>query len=196
MEPDDLGQDKEFLDQIAISVRNIICATFPQATAAEREDIEQEVKLKIWKMASDGKKIGNFRSYLWRVVYTTTLDVLGGRMNAAAYSGDRPADDGQDIFGRLDLLSPEALIEKKELSGMLASAIDSLPRRRRLVINLYLAEMSMEEIADFLGWSNNKVVHLFYRGLGDLRREVRQRTKHPRLKALGFQEKSSVIGEE
>lgn len=188
---DEFAQGKEFLDGISISVRNIICSSFPQATAPEREDIEQEVKLKIWRMASRGKKVGNFRSYLWRVVYATTLDVLGERMNASSFK-EWFSEDRQDLLQKLDLLSPEVLVEKKELNAMLLKVLDSLPQKRRVVIRLYIADMRLNEIADFLGWSQDKVVHLFYRGLEDLKRAVRRRTDHHGLGVLDFKKKPAL----
>jgi RNA polymerase sigma-70 factor (ECF subfamily) len=168
MQLEALIKEKEFLQKISASIKNIICANFPHTTSPEREDIEQEVKLKIWKMASGGKKIGNLRSYLWRVVYTTTLDVIGKRINMASLKGWSGGDD-QNFIQQLDLVSPESLIEKKELKMMIEKAIDSLSQKRRLVIKLRLAEMSVVEMADFLGWSQNKVTHLLYRGLIDLK---------------------------
>jgi RNA polymerase sigma-70 factor, ECF subfamily len=170
MDLEDLIRDEQFLNKISASVRNIICAHFPHTSASEREDIDQEVKLKLLKMAARGKGIRNLRSYLWRVVYTTTLDVIGKRLEQLPAGND----DGEApwlVAGRLDFVSPERLAEQGELKRMLERAIESLPERRRLVVRLHLTGMGLEESAEFLGWSQNKVRHLLYRGLAELRGE-------------------------
>ena len=59
----------------------------------------------------------------------------------------------------------DSLIERFE------SAVAELPRRRRIVLKLHLQEMSLEEIYGFLGWSQNKVRHLLYRVIADLKKQ-------------------------
>ena len=72
---------KRFLDEISSSVRAILLKNFPGIAGPEREDIEQEIKLKLWKMVRRGKDIRNLKSYLGRMVYTTALDVIAKRGN-------------------------------------------------------------------------------------------------------------------
>jgi len=175
MELEDLLKDVHFLGKISASIRNIICGNFPQTTAGEREDIDQEVKLKLWRLATGGKKIGNIRSYLWRVVYTTALDVISKRLNSMPFE-EALETEHLWLSDRLDLLPPDRLMEKRELKGMIESAVESLPEKRRLVIKLYLTGMGIEDAAAFLGWSENKVRHLLYRGLHELREEFEEGT--------------------
>lgn len=167
-------KSKKFLDDIASSVKNILYANFPNTTPEEREDIEQEVKLKIWQTASNGKKIRNLRSYLWRVVYTTALDIIQKRMISVSREQIIRQIDALNI-SRFELISPECLIEKKELAEIIKKEIHSLPPRRRSVLELHLSGMNLEEIAVFLGWSDNQVRHLLYRGIQDLTEKINNR---------------------
>ncbi|MDH4273173.1 MAG: hypothetical protein OEW18_14460, partial [Candidatus Aminicenantes bacterium] len=80
MDLETLLKTKTFLGDISVSIRNILLASFPEMSREEKEDIDNEVKMKLWKKAAGGKKIDNLRSYLWRVVYTTALDLIGERM--------------------------------------------------------------------------------------------------------------------
>jgi RNA polymerase sigma factor (sigma-70 family) len=182
VKPGDLASNKEFLGAISISVKNIICSSFPHATPQEREDIEQEVKAKIWKIASSGKKVRNLRSYLWKVVYTTTLDVLGERLNMISLE-DWSAGDRGELLQKMDLDSPAEVVERHEMERILDSAIESLPRKRRIVLRLYLAEMSIDEMADFLGWSRDKVAHLLYRGIDELKAKIGRELRIEKLKS-------------
>ena len=55
-----------FFDEVSLSVKKIVFASFPGLTEEEREEIDQDVKLKLLKMAARGKKIANPRSYIWK----------------------------------------------------------------------------------------------------------------------------------
>ena len=173
-----LLKTKKFLDEMAISVKNIIYSAFPSTTPEEREDIEQTVKLKIWRKISRGKKIENLRSFLWKIVYTTTLDILDERMQTI------PPEEIQE---RADSLirfqdrpeSPELLVESKETKAALIESVKALPARRRTVVQLWLSEMTLEEISAYLGWSGNQVRHLLYRGIQDLKDKVNSCNQRP-----------------
>ena len=80
MDLETLLKTKTFLEDMSVSIRNILRANFPEMSREEKEDIDNEVKMKLWKKAAGGKKIDNLRSYLWRVVYTTALDLIEERM--------------------------------------------------------------------------------------------------------------------
>jgi len=79
MDLESLFGTREFLDELSVSIRNIILSSFPNLTSQEKEEVDIDVKLKLWKKVARGKKIDNLRSYLWRVVYTTALDVIAER---------------------------------------------------------------------------------------------------------------------
>jgi DNA-directed RNA polymerase specialized sigma24 family protein len=48
-----------------------------------------------------------------------------------------------------------------------------LPENRRLAVGLHLRGMTTDEIADLMEWSEPKARNLVYRGLKDLRGELR-----------------------
>jgi len=172
MDLETLLRSKKFLEDIANSVKNIIFANFPRTSQEEREDIEQEVKLKIWQAASNGKKITNLRSYLWKVVYTTALDLINERLLNTSDEEIIKQIDALNI-SRLEPLSPELLLQKREHAEILKNGIHSLPPRRKAVLELYLSGMNLEEITEFLGWGQNEVRHLLYRGIQELAERVR-----------------------
>lgn len=155
-----LARTPEFIEELARSVQAILLRRFPGIAGEDLEDIEQEVKLKIWKMAAGGKNIRHFRSYLWKTVYTTALDVLDGRPERLAEEGQAATDVPDSSAG-----SPDRALAVKE-------AIAGLPRRRRQVVDLHLEGLDLEESAKRLGWSTNRVRHLFYRARQDLKQKL------------------------
>jgi RNA polymerase sigma factor (sigma-70 family) len=166
MTPWPMPETEKLLVEISSSIRAIMARRFPSLTISEREDVEQDVRLKLWKIWTSGKKIDRLESYLWKVVYTTALDLLEGKRNEipleAACGPGRPAGepavkiDWEDADARLDL----------------NRRLEALPQNRRLVVKLHLAGMDLAETAAHLGWSRAKVRHLFYRGLDDLKRMI------------------------
>jgi RNA polymerase sigma factor (sigma-70 family) len=175
MDLETLLKTKEFLDELSVSVRNIILASFPNMTPEEKEDVDHEVKLKLWRKVARGKKIDNLRSYLWRVVYTTALDLIVGRRNHLPLERilEQAETDGR---APQELLSSNHASEAREHRLRLEKAVNALPERRKIVARLYFSGQDIAQIADSLRWRQNQVRHLLYRGLADIRRAVSEET--------------------
>jgi RNA polymerase sigma factor (sigma-70 family) len=168
-----LLQTKRFLDDISRSVRSILLKNFPGIAGPEREDIEQEIKLKLWKMVRRGKDIRSLKSYLGRMVYTTALDVIAKRRNHVSL-------DNLTAEGRAAALiddsrpGPEAQAVRGQMKDRIRAVVDRLPERRRTVLKLHLTGEGIDQMAGHLGWSSHRVRHLLYRGLGDVRKKLEE----------------------
>jgi RNA polymerase sigma-70 factor (ECF subfamily) len=172
IEPDELVKTKQFLEDVTASVHSIVHKKFPEIDGGDREDIEQEVKLKIWRIVSHGKKIDNIKSYLWKVVYTTALDIMETKLkNLSLEDYFEMAESGHSTAG--DVGGHESGINKDDLKMVLEKIVDALPPKRRTILKLHLAGMDIDEMADFLNWTHHKVRHLFYRGLQDLKAKLK-----------------------
>jgi len=194
MDLETLLQTKEFLDELSVSVRNIILASFPNMTAQEKEDIDHEVKLKLWRKVARGKKIDNLRSYLWRVVYTTALDLITDRKDNLPL--ERILDMAEEN-GRAPqaLIAPDHDPEVRERKLRLEDAVNSLPERRKAVARLYFSGQNIPQIAGSLRWRENQVRHLLYRGLADIRKTIGGETTAGGLKrGLDFSETGNKKG--
>lgn len=166
-----LLQTKRFLDDISRSVRVILLRKFPGLAGPEREDIEQEIKLKLWKMVRRGKNIRNLKSYVGRMVYTTALDVISKRQNHVSFE-DLPIEGRSTALIDGSAAGPEALAEQGQMKDRIRAAVDGLPERRRAVLRLHLTGEGIEQMAGRLGWTSHRVRHLLYRGLGDVRKKL------------------------
>lgn len=165
-----------FLDELSLSVKKIIFGNFPNLSVEEKEEIDQDVKLKILKMAAGGKKIGNFRSYVWKMVYSTALDVIARRSPALCLDDVLQARESP-VESFVDTLSPEYLFEEKELLALTVKAIDALPSRRKAAVLCHLQGLSLEETAVYLGESLNAARHLLYRGLEEVKGRISERSE-------------------
>jgi RNA polymerase sigma-70 factor (ECF subfamily) len=166
------------IHEYSFLIRAAIRKTSPRIDESQMDDIEQEVKLKIWKeILKSEKKILNLGSYIWKVTYTTTCRIMKTiskeRKMAWSQSGEsqHPVGAGVQEKGA----SPNHRLEKKETMEIIRDTIDSLIESRRAVLKLYLMGMDQMEISQFFGWSEDKVRNLISRGLADLRNAIRER---------------------
>jgi len=166
------------VERFAFLIRTAIRKTCPSIGGADMADIEQEIKIKIWKEISRSEKIiHNLGSYIWRVAYTTTSRMM------KEWSRERKTvrlgvDDGSERpieppASKADL--PDDCYEKKELSEIVRDSVECLIDSRRQVVKLYLAGMSCEEITEFFGWTEGKARNLLSRGLADLKDKLREK---------------------
>jgi len=162
------------IEEISDHIRHIIKQKLPNTKTEEREDISQEVKFKIWKMISRGKKINNLRSYLWRVVFTTAVDILETKIKFTSFEEKIEPDYSNPLLQSQDE-NFAARLEKKEFRLHVEKTINDLSPNRRLVIKMHLTGMNIREIAEFLNWSESKTNHLYYRGVEDLRKQLRDK---------------------
>ena len=168
---------QHIIDMFSSLIRYVIAANLHKTDNVNLEDIEQEVKIKIWKFLNKGKKVDNLPSYIKRVAYTATIDELRkmrkqnpvseteGLKNIYAVSRIKELGNPED--------SPEFLIEGREMRETLKGLIDSLSENRKQVLRLYLVGMSVEEICEIFDWDKTKVRHLLYRGIDDLKDKMR-----------------------
>jgi RNA polymerase sigma factor (sigma-70 family) len=166
------------INDYAYLIRSAIRKTSPQISASDMDDIEQEVKIKIWKqILNSEKKILNLGSYIWKVTYTTTCRVmkkLTTERNLAIGHYNGAHNFEEKIVRSKDSL-PDSQLEKKELMIIVKECVDALMESRRAVLKLHLMGMDHREISQFFGWSEGKVRNLISRGLEDLRNSLKER---------------------
>ncbi len=134
------------------------------------DDLFQEVKIKIWRVLSREKRINNFASYIRKIVDSTVIDQLRKvKRQETVYNHEK-----EKKITEQKTKYAFAALHGGELKEIIARALDTLLESRRKAVRLYLMNMSLEEIAAFCGWSKDKTRNLLYRGLADLRNELRR----------------------
>jgi len=143
----------------------------PQQKGIDPDDVFQEVKIKIWKILNDEKKIGNYASYIKKIVDSSVIDQIRRmrREEHILYSEmqKRIAEKG-NIYQRDE-------IDDLKMKKILEQAVDSLLESRRKAVKLHLLNMSLEEISEFFNWSRHKTRNLLYRGLSDLKQKLKDK---------------------
>jgi RNA polymerase sigma factor (sigma-70 family) len=174
---------KTVVERFALLIRQVIQKNLHRNDGIDPEDIEQEVRLRIWVFLKKGKKIENLPSYIKKVAYSTTIDELRKAMKqrpskqpeemrrifSGASSVCRPAED----------FSPEGRFEGGEARDVVWAMVNTLSDNRKRVLKLFLSGLSLEEIGVSLKWEKTKVRHLYYRGIDDLKQRIRSQAERP-----------------
>lgn len=137
--------------------------------ALDYDDISQEVILKLWKVTSNEKKIKHYSSYIKKVVNSTIIDylrksrrqqqVISSKMQERLFekrAAFKEKDDQKNLF-------------KKKIYG----AVEHLIESRKKVVKLYLLDLTIEEISILFNWTEDKTRNLLYRGLSDLKKNLK-----------------------
>jgi len=170
------SQISEVIENFSFLIRRIVANHVFQKDGIDLEDIEQEVKIKIWTFLKKGKKVDKLPSYIKKVALTTTIDELRKMLKQ---SPSRELPDLKKLYsygcledGGKEAWSPEHLLRNKEMGLLIQEAVESLGENRKRVLRLYLRGMSVEDISNSLSWDKTKVRHLLYRGIDDLRQKI------------------------
>ncbi len=177
--PPEAAEDRfnAILDLYDGFLRSTIARICPNDLGLQVSDILQEARLQLWRAIESEREIVHRGSYIYRIAISVTLRAIH-RAKARREQQLRLADDDEP-GGAFEMPatdprhSPEAVAERSELIARIEQALGRLPENRRLATGLYLKGMTTVEIADLMGWSEPKARNLAYRGLNDLRQQLR-----------------------
>jgi len=170
---------EEVLREYGVVLRRAVERLAPGNVGASVDEIEQEARIRLWKALERGTDVANFPSYLCRVAFTATIDAIRDlkARKEDPLEGNRNASGnglpGQDPVAHG--LSPEDRLLERERTARLRSAVAALAEPRRTAVRLHLRGFRPEEVGRMMGWSPSKARNLAYRGLEDLRSELRRR---------------------
>jgi RNA polymerase sigma-70 factor, ECF subfamily len=163
---------EEILIRFSGFIRAAIRRYHPEKFGIDLEDVLQDVKIKVWKLLHDEKKIENYSSYIKKIVETSVIDQFRRfKREEGIYLHEierRIRENGGS--GPYD--SPYFEMDLKDLVGR---AVNGLIESRRKVVQLYLLNMSIEEISLYFHWSRDKTRNLLYRGLCDLKKILKEK---------------------
>jgi RNA polymerase sigma-70 factor (ECF subfamily) len=142
----------------------------------EAKDVVQDVFFELWKKRDTlviGDKIG---AYLYRLVYTHSINVLNHKKVELKYSNAVVELNDHKIKFYESEINNDIIrnIEEKEIKDEINTAIDKLPGKCRKAFKLsYLYDLRNKEIADVMNVSLRTVEAHIYKALRILRRELK-----------------------
>jgi RNA polymerase sigma factor (sigma-70 family) len=119
-------------------------------TAADRDDLVQEIAFAIWRALPHFRGECSERTFTFRIAHNRAVTYLtqrraqrAGLMDVANVAGTAPG--------------PEAGLVREQQGARLRRAVHSLPLLYRQVVTLMLEDMEYDEIAQVLGISESNV---------------------------------------
>lgn len=145
-------------------------------SAADAEDLAQEVFLRVYRAKESYEPTARFSTWIYRITANASLNFLRGKKARRKVSGPLPAGDDDDPapdFEDADALAPGDRMEKDELARVLRGIVDALPERQRMAIVLNKYEgQSYEDVAAAMDMSVMAVKSLLTRARVNIKEKL------------------------
>jgi RNA polymerase sigma-70 factor (ECF subfamily) len=137
---------------------------------AEREEICQEIFIKVYQHLSTFKFNSKMSTWIGRIAFNTSMNHLRKEKltlfddfyNCAGLEERRQV---QPDKLPVDQISPDLLSENEELHRIIQESVSELPAQYRLIITLFhLDELSYQEIAAITGLAEGTIKSHLFRG--------------------------------
>ena len=138
----------------------------------DADDVEQEVRIRLWRALERDPNALLPASYIQRVV----LSVLVDAVRRAQVRPTEPLPEFESADTELPLQSasrPERRAVDAERIACFAAAMAELPPRRRHPLQLYLQGFTLPELAPLCDLTADAARKLVYRGLDELKTRLR-----------------------
>jgi RNA polymerase sigma factor (sigma-70 family) len=139
------------------------CVRSYAKSAAERQDLEQDIALGIWRALPSFRHECSERTFVLRIAHNQALSSLTRRRG-------RPQTDELDDEAKDEGPDPEMLADLSQRMRAVFRAIHALPFGQRQVLVLALEGLSHEEIGEVLGISVGNVAVRVSRARADLKK--------------------------
>jgi RNA polymerase sigma-70 factor (ECF subfamily) len=136
-------------------------------------DILQEVFLKVWKNRQQFKGNSALFSWIYRIAYNETMQVIQKEKKHQSYPLDLPLVAFQHTSEHFGKITPE------EISTWLFQAIETLPEKQRLVFEYkYFQELKYEEIAVLTGGTTGGLKANYFHAVAKIEAFLKSKLNH------------------
>jgi RNA polymerase sigma-70 factor (ECF subfamily) len=144
-------------------------------SAADAEDLAQEVFLRVYRAKESYERSAKFSTWIYRITANASLNFIRGRKARRKVSGAMPggSDDDAADFEDESARAPGEQMEKDELAQVLRRIVDDLPERQRIAIVLNKYEgLSYEDVASSMEMSVMAVKSLLTRARVNIKEKL------------------------
>ncbi len=161
------GQENLGVDEIMELIERAVGMTCPRHLRHLKDDIVQDARLRLARVADLDDPRFQVRSYLWRAAHSAILDAMRAARRRALESSEEGAElDRRTLSERP---GPERAAASREIAAAIRDCLETLVESRRRVVTLNLLGFGMSEIATMLHEQRKRIDNLLYRGLVNLR---------------------------
>jgi RNA polymerase sigma factor (sigma-70 family) len=138
----------------------------------DADDIEQEVRIRLWRALERDPNAVLPASYIQRVVLSVLVDAV--RRAEVRPTEPLPELETADSGAPSEVVRPERRAIDGERMAAIAAALAALPVRRRQPLQLYLQGFTLPELAPLCDLTADAARKLVYRGLDELKQRLRE----------------------
>ena len=164
---------ERLLADYGAKVRALVASHGLAQHGIDPDDVEQEVRIRLWRAIERDRSAAFAASYIQRVVASTVIDALRRAQVRAAEPLPEESEEGIALPD--ETVGPERSASEDQHVQALRLCLDELPERRRLPIAMHLQGFAQKEIADAIGTSEEAARKLISRGLEELKQRLRER---------------------
>lgn len=161
-------------------LRSGIAARCPRSMGLDFDDLLQEARLRVWRALRSEREIRDFTSYLYRIAATVAIDAVrrakSRREEQMKLQPDGPVGlEAQAVHAHpADTQAlPDSKVQSRQLMEIIERTLGRFPENRGRAVKLHLQGFTTIEIGRLMNWSESKARNLVYRGLDDLRTQLR-----------------------
>jgi RNA polymerase sigma-70 factor (ECF subfamily) len=167
--PADHARIERLLRDFGALVRNLVQRHCPPHAGVEADDVEQEVRIRLWRALTRDRFEAAHASYIQKVVVSAVVDALRRARVRAMEPLPDEASGVQATALHDPGIGPERRAGALERAALLGRCLATLPERRRAAVELHLQGFTHGEIAGLVGISDEAVRKLVSRGLDELK---------------------------
>lgn len=158
------------LDRFGVRLRYLVEQHCGRRSGLDPDDIEQEVRIRLWRALERDRNTPLAASYIQKAVVSTVVDAV----RRAQVRPTEPLPEPDSGLQLVDdaTVAPEHRAMDDERVALVARAIAALPERRRAPVQLHLQGFGFVEIGGLLGVSDEAARKLVTRGLDELRSQL------------------------
>ena len=162
----DKDEFEVLIEKLSLVIQTSVQSFNPQKLGIDPEDLDQEVRIKLWKIFKSDKKIQNYSSYIKRVINSIIIDQI---------RATRRYEKIIDLEKQRNLPDQRISNLPIRIRKNVHVAINSLIESRRKVVRWFLFGLDINEISKILKMDETKTKNLLYRGLNDLKSILRSK---------------------
>ncbi len=147
----------------------------PEKHGLERDDLLQEIRIRIWKALKEGGRhnVSYFDAYVKKIIKSVYYNEIN-KINKE----HKALEMGREGLIPADITNGGILEADLSLKSVLAEALDGLSDPAQIVIKLRLDGFTFVQIAQINKWSLGKTHSVYYRSLRSLKHRLRKSGIH------------------
>lgn len=153
----------------------------------DAEDAVQKTMITVWQSIGSLESPEAFKSWLYRIAHTRSLNVLQSKKNSQVILDDDISDIPQLEDMESELMLPQAYAERDDLRDRLYRIIDGLSAvQRETIVLYYFNDRSVAEIAGIMDCSENTVKSRLYLARHSIKTEIEEQERKSGEKFYGI----------